>query len=114
MYTRVMLTIALLIVSNVFMTFAWYGHLKYRSAPVVLAVLVSWLIAFGEYCFQVPANRIGYGQFSVSQLKIMQEAITLAVFTAFASFYMGEVVRWNTVASMVCLLAAVAFAFWRA
>ena len=79
-----MATVALLLVSNVFMTFAWYGHLKHRSAPLVAAILVSWLIALGEYRFQVPANRIGYGQFTVYQLKIIQEAITLIVFTGFA------------------------------
>ena len=78
------------------------------------AVLVSWLIALGEYCFQVPANRIGYGQFTVYQLKIIQEAITLIVFTVFAYLYMGEALRWNNAASLVCLMAAVAFAFWHA
>ena len=75
-----MLTVILLVISNTFMTFAWYGHLKYRSAPIVTVVLVSWLIALGEYCFQVPANRIGYGQFAGYQLKIIQESITLVVF----------------------------------
>ena len=76
--TSLMVTVILLIISNTFMTFAWYGHLKYRSAPIVAAIVVSWLIAFGEYCFQVPANRIGYGQFTAYQLKIIQESITLA------------------------------------
>ncbi len=109
-----MLTVALLLISNVFMTFAWYGHLKYRSAPLIGAILVSWLIALGEYCFQVPANRIGYGQFTVYQLKIIQEAITLVVFTVFAYFYMGEALRWNNVASLGCIMAAVTFAFWHA
>jgi uncharacterized protein (DUF486 family) len=109
-----MATVALLLVSNVFMTFAWYGHLKHRSAPLAAAILVSWLIALGEYCFQVPANRIGYGQFTVYQLKIIQEAITLIVFTGFASLYMGEALRWNNAASLACLMAAVAFAFWHA
>lgn len=109
-----MLTVALLLISNVFMTFAWYGHLKYRSAPLIGAILVSWLIALGEYCFQVPANRIGFGQFTVYQLKIIQEAITLVVFTVFAYFYMGEALRWNNVASLGCIMAAVAFAFWHA
>ena len=85
-----MRTIVLLLVSNTFMTFAWYGHLKYRSAPIVLAIVASWLIAFGEYCFQVPANRLGYGVFTGYQLKILQEAITLVVFAAFAAFYLGE------------------------
>ncbi len=109
-----MLTVALLLISNVFMTFAWYGHLKYRSTPLIGAILVSWLIALGEYCFQVPANRIGYGQFTVYQLKIIQEAITLVVFTVFAYFYIGEALRWNNVASLGCIMAAVAFAFWHA
>jgi uncharacterized protein len=75
-----MLTVLLLLISNTFMTVAWYGHLKHRSAPLLGAIVVSWLIAFGEYCFQVPANRLGYGQFSGYQLKIIQEVITLVVF----------------------------------
>ena len=107
-----MLTVLLLVVSNTFMTVAWYGHLKYRSAPIVLAVLGSWMIALGEYCFQVPANRIGYGQFTGYQLKIIQEAITLMVFAVFASVYLGESLRWNYVASFGCLFGAVLFAFW--
>ncbi len=105
-------TVALLLISNVFMTFAWYGHLKYRSAPLVTAVVMSWLIAFGEYCFQVPANRLGYGQFTAYQLKIIQESITLAVFVVFAYAYLGEAARWYHIASFVCLLGAVGFAFW--
>ncbi len=107
-----MLTVVLLLISNTFMTFAWYGHLKYRSSPIVAAVLISWLIALGEYCFQVPANRFGYGQFTGYQLKIMQEAITLVVFTFFAYAYLGESMRWNYLASFACLFAAVMFAFW--
>jgi uncharacterized protein (DUF486 family) len=94
------------------MTFAWYGHLKHRSAPIVEAIVVSWLIAFGEYCFQVPANRIGYGIFTGYQLKIIQETITLTVFVGFAWFYLGERIRWNYAVSFVCLMAAVVFAFW--
>jgi uncharacterized protein len=109
-----MLTVALLLISNVFMTSAWYGHLKHRSAPLVAVILVSWLIALGKYCLQVPANRIGYGQFTVYQLKIIQESITLIVFTGFAYWYMGEALRWNTAASLVCLMGSVAFAFWHA
>ena len=107
-----MLTIFLLIISNTFMTFAWYGHLKYRNVSLVQVVVVSWLIAFGEYCFQVPANRIGYGRFTAYQLKIIQESITLAVFVVFAYFYLDEPVRWNHAASFICILAAVVFAFW--
>ncbi|MDX2268933.1 MAG: DMT family protein [Bryobacter sp.] len=107
-----MSTILLLIASNVFMTFAWYGHLKYRTAPIYTAIGVSWLIALGEYCLQVPANRLGYGRFSAYQLKLLQEVITLAVFVGFAYFYMGERLRWNHAAAVICLLAAVAFAFY--
>ena len=107
-----MVTVVLLLISNTFMTVAWYGHLKYRSAPIVAAVLASWAIALGEYCFQVPANRIGYGQFSGYQLKIIQESITLVVFTVFAYLYLGESIRWNYAASLVCIFAAVLFAFW--
>jgi uncharacterized protein len=107
-----MLTVLLLLISNAFMTFAWYGHLKHRTAPLVQVVLVSWLIALGEYCFQVPANRIGYGRFTGYQLKIIQESITLVVFVVFAYFYLDEPVRWNYLASFVCILAAVVFAFW--
>jgi uncharacterized protein len=107
-----MLTILLLFVSNTFMTFAWYGHLKHRSAPLLAVIVVSWLIAFGEYCFQVPANRIGYGQFTAYQLKVIQESITLIVFVIFAYFYLDETLRWHYVLSLVCLFAAVVFAFW--
>ena len=107
-----MATVVLLLISNTFMTMAWYGHLKYRSAPIVIAVLASWLIALGEYCFQVPANRIGYGQFTGYQLKIIQESITLVVFAVFAYVYLGEAMRWNYAASFACILGAVVFAFW--
>lgn len=107
-----MLTVLLLLVSNTFMTFAWYGHLKYRSAPLVAAVLGSWLIALGEYCFQVPANRIGYGEFTGYQLKIIQECLTLIVFSAFAYVYLGESMRWTHLASFGCLVGSVLFAFW--
>jgi uncharacterized protein len=107
-----MTTILLLIASNTFMTFAWYGHLKHRSAPLWEAILVSWLIALGEYCLQVPANRIGYGRFTAYQLKIIQEAITLMVFFVFAYFYLGESIRWNYAAAIGCIFAAVLFAFW--
>jgi hypothetical protein len=106
-----MRTVLLLPASNVFMTFAWYGHLKFKTVPLWKAVLVSWLIALLEYCFQVPANRFGYGQFTASQLKIIQEVITLVVFAVFSIFYLGENLRWNTLASFVCILGAVYFAF---
>ena len=106
-----MLTIALLTVSNVFMTFAWYGHLKYPGAPLWQAILVSWLIAFFEYCLMVPANRYGYLEFSGVQLKTIQEIITLVVFCAFAVLYLGETLKWNHVASFACLVAAGFFMF---
>jgi len=107
-----MLTILLLYISNIFMTVAWYGHLKHRSAPLVQAIVVSWLIAFGEYCFQVPANRIGYGEFTGYQLKIIQECITLTVFVVFAWFYLGERIRWNYALSFLFVVGAVVSAFW--
>jgi hypothetical protein len=109
-----MRTIALLIASNVFMTFAWYGHLRFREAPLWLAVLGSWGIAFFEYCLQVPANRWGYGAFSAYQLKIMQEVITLGVFFVFAWAWLRETPRWNHLVAMALLAAAVGFAFWPA
>ena len=108
------LPIVLLICSNIFMTFAWYGNLnpKFKSAPLMLVILASWGIAFFEYLFMIPANRIGNAVYSVAQLKIMQEVITLSVFCVFAMVFLGEKIRWNYVAAFVCLLAAVAFAFW--
>ncbi|MCX7842055.1 MAG: DMT family protein [Clostridia bacterium] len=106
-----MLAIVLLVISNIFMTFAWYGHLKYKSTALPVVILVSWLIAFVEYCFQVPANRIGSNYFSASQLKIIQEVITLSVFGVFSVLYLKESFKWNYAASFVCILAAVFFAF---
>jgi uncharacterized protein (DUF486 family) len=107
-----MATIILLSLSNIFMTFAWYGHLKYHGdKPVWVAVLISWGIAFFEYCLMVPANRFGYGQFTGYQLKIIQEAITLVVFVAFAWMVLGEKLRWNYALSLVCIALAVYFAF---
>src|SRR5687767_10886480 len=105
-------TIALLVASNVFMTMAWYGHLRFRDQPLATVVLASWGIAFFEYCLQVPANRMGYGTLTAYQLKILQECITLAVFVAFAWIYLGESVRWNHAAAFLCLVGAVFFAFW--
>lgn len=104
-------TIALLVGSNVLMTFAWYGHLKHPSFAMWQAILISWGIAFFEYCLAVPANRLGYGDFTVAQLKIMQEVITLAVFAVFAVLYLGETLRWNYFAAFACLLGAVFFIF---
>ena len=87
--------IVLLLISNIFMTFAWYGHLKHRSMPLLIVVLVSWGIAFFEYCFQVPANRIGYSVYSAAQFKTIQEIITLSVFAVFSVLYLREEFRWN-------------------
>ena len=102
----------LLVVSNLFMTFAWYGHLKYRTAPLWIAVLASWGIAFAEYCFQVPANRIGYvNQMSGAQLKTMQEVITLVVFSGFSVLYLGEHLRWNYLVGFGLMVLAVFFVF---
>jgi uncharacterized protein (DUF486 family) len=106
-----MLTVALLLCSNIFMTVAWYGHLKYPSAPLWQAILISWGIAFFEYCLMVPANRYGFEQFSGVQLKTIQEIITLVVFAGFAIFYLGESLRWNHLASFGCLVAAAYFMF---
>lgn len=106
-----MRTILLLIASNIFMTCAWYGHLKHKASNIWLVILVSWLIALPEYMLQVPANRWGHGQFSGFQLKILQEVVTLAVFTVFAVLYLGEQIRWNYAVSFALLLGAVYFAF---
>jgi uncharacterized protein len=106
-----MLTIILLIISNIFMTFAWYGHLKFKHSPIMLVILISWLIAFAEYCFQVPANRIGHGQFSAAELKMAQEVITLLVFCIFSLLYLKEELKWNYIAGFVCLVTAVFFVF---
>ena len=108
-----MWTIALLTVSNIFMTFAWYGHLKYRDVPLYKVVIVSWLIAFFEYCFQVPANRIGSYEFSVAQLKVIQEVITLVVFSAFSLMYLKQPIRWNHVAGFGMIVGAVGLIFKR-
>jgi uncharacterized protein (DUF486 family) len=106
-----MRTVVLLTISNVFMTFAWYGHLKYRGSPLWEAILVSWGIAFFEYCFQVPANRLGYGTFSGAQLKTIQEVITLTVFAVFSWLYLKEPLRWNHTAAFACLGGAAFFMF---
>ena len=105
------LPIVLLTCSNVFMTVAWYGHLKFKSKPLLLVILASWGIAFFEDVLQVPANRWGNAVYSATQLKIIQEVITLTVFCGFAILYLGEKIRWNHLAAFVCILAAVAFAF---
>jgi len=103
--------IVLLTVANVFMTFAWYGHLKHKAAPLLVVILASWGIAFFEYILQVPANRWGNASYSATELKIIQEVITLMVFSVFAVLYLGERIRWNHFMAFVCILAAVAFTF---
>ncbi len=97
--------------SNVFMTFAWYGHLKHRSAALPLVILVSWLIALPEYSLAVPANRIGAGVMTAVQLKTLQECITLSVFAAFSVFYLGEPLKWSTVAGFTLIAAGAALIF---
>ena len=101
----------LLTLSNIFMTFAWYGHLKYRSTALWKVVLISWSIAFFEYCLQVPANRIGAKTFSPDQLKVIQEVITLTVFGVFSVFYFGDRLHWNHAAAFGCLVAGAFFMF---
>jgi len=104
-------TIVLLTLSNIFMTFAWYGHLKYRSAPLWKVIVLSWLIAFAEYCFQVPGNRIGSYEFTLAQLKTIQEVITLTVFTIFSMLYFHQDLRWNYFTGFALIVAAVFFIF---
>ncbi len=105
-------TIGLLILSNIFMTYAWYGHLKtLASKPLWIAIGVSWGVAFLEYCFQVPANRIGYGYFTLSQLKIIQEVITMVIFSIFAIVFMKEPLNRNFFYASLCLVGAVYFIF---
>jgi len=103
--------IGLLLLSNVFMTFAWYGQLKFPAASLWLVVLVSWGIAFFEYCLAVPANRIGYAVYSAAQLKTMQEVITLVVFAVFSITYLGEPLKWNHMVAFAFLACAAFFAF---
>src|ERR1700734_44088 len=106
-----MKTIALLTISNIFMTFAWYGHLKFRGVALYKVILVSWLIAFFEYCFQVPANRIGSYEFTAAQLKTIQEVITLSVFAVFSVLYLKQNLRWNYLIAFALMVAAVFFMF---
>src|SRR5437870_2881046 len=106
-----MTTIVLLTISNVFMTIAWYGHLRYTHSIMWKAILISWLIASVEYCFQVPANRIGYRSFSAPQLKVIQEVITLIVFSIFTTVYLKDRLQWNHLAGFACILLAVFFVF---
>lgn len=106
-----MKTIILLAISNIFMTFAWYGHLKYKSSPLWIAVFASWMIAFFEYCFQVPANRIGHYKYSAAQLKTIQEVITLIVFSVFSIYYLKEGLKWNYLVGFLMIIGAVIFIF---
>lgn len=105
------MTIGLLLASNVFMTFAWYGHLKDRSASLIWVILASWGIAFFEYVLMVPANRIGYGVFNAAQLKTIQEVITLMIFAAFSTLYLKEPLSWNHLAGFSCIALGAFFIF---
>lgn len=103
--------IALLVASNLFMTVAWYGHLKFKDKPLLLVIVVSWAIALIEYCLAVPANRLGHGTYSAAELKTIQEVITMLVFAGFSVTYLGESLRWNHAVGFVLLVAAAAFVF---
>ncbi len=111
MFQTTAITISLLLASNIFMTFAWYGHLKFREYPLWIVVLASWGIAFFEYCLQVPANRWGYSQYSGAQLKTMQEVITLTVFCVFSIFYLKEPVTPKMLAGFGLIIAGAALVF---
>lgn len=106
-----MKTVILLIISNIFMTIAWYGHLKYKNRPLIWVILISWSVALLEYIFQVPANRIGSETFNVAQLKIMQECITLLVFTVIAYLLFGQTLKWNNFVSYALIVGAIYFSF---
>ena len=106
-----MTTIALLLISNVFMTFAWYGHLKFKNSPLWIVIFASWGIAFFEYIFQVPANRIGHNTFNAAQLKTIQEIITLIVFSIFSVLYLKEEFRWNYAVGFIFIILAAFFIF---
>ncbi|MEO7338494.1 MAG: DMT family protein [Caldimonas sp.] len=106
-----LVSIVLLTASNVFMTFAWYGHLRFKNSPLMLAIIVSWGIALFEYCLQVPANRIGSSTLSTEQLKIVQEIITLVVFAVFSVTFLGDTLRWNYLGAALCMCGAAAFIF---
>ena len=108
---RCALPVLLLVASNVFMTFAWYGHLKFKSAPLWIVIVASWAIAFFEYCLQVPANRMGHGTFSAAELKTIQEIITLIVFSVFSVFYLKEEFKWNYLVGFALIILAAFFIF---
>jgi len=111
MEIKSLIPLTMLIASNVFMTFAWYGHLKFRESPLWVVIPVSWGIAFFEYCLQVPANRLGSSYYSVAQLKVAQEVITLVVFTVFSVTYLKEQLKWNYIVGFMLILLAVFFVF---
>jgi len=106
-----MTTIILLVISNIFMTIAWYGHLKFKNSPLWKVIVISWLIASVEYCFQVPANRYGHYQFTAAQLKTIQEVITLIVFSVFSVVYLREELKWNYLVGFIMMAGAVFFIF---
>jgi uncharacterized protein (DUF486 family) len=106
-----MATILLLLISNIFMTFAWYGHLKYQNVPLWKVTLISWGIAFFEYCFQVPANRVGSHTFNAAQLKTIQEIITLVVFSGFSIWYLKQDIKWNYAVGFFFIVVAAFFIF---
>lgn len=108
---RQFLPIILLTISNIFMTFAWYGHLKFKSTALWIVILVSWGIALLEYCFQVPANRIGHEFYNAAQLKTIQEVITLTVFSVFSILYLKEELKWNYLVGFMLIILAVFFIF---
>ena len=110
-FTAYLYPVLLLVASNVFMTIAWYGHLKYRSAPLLTVILVSWGIAFFEYCRQVPGNRRGAAVYSAPQLKGMQEVITLVVFAVFSAVYLGQPLKWNHWAAFALIVVAALLMF---
>lgn len=113
-YTTIF-TILMLLASNIFMTFAWYGHLKFKAAPLWAVIIISWGIAFFEYCLQVPANRYGHSVFSAAELKTIQEVITLLVFAVFSIFYLGEPLKWNHLLGfgLICAAVFVIFYDWK-
>ena len=106
-----LVTVLLLIGSNCFMTYAWYGHLRRQAMPVMAAVIISWAVAFFEYCLQVPANRVGYGYFSAAELKTIQEVISLTVFGVFSTLYLGESLTWNHLIGFGLIVAGAFFVF---
>lgn len=108
---RYALPVLFLVASNVFMTFAWYGHLKFKSAPLWIVIVASWAIAFFEYCLQVPANRMGHGTFSAAELKTIQEIITLIVFSVFSVLYLKEEFKWNYLVGFALIILAAFFIF---